>query len=378
MIALAAFALPARAEMAQVGGRVELGKLQTGATVAFVENAPGDWGMEIAGSAHLLQAKPARVEAFHNQHDIRRLASGYTTVAKTATGVEARADIGDDGGVLFRVDDEWSIDGAVLSVKRRVEAVRNAPGGFSSTVTFDIDPSVSWNDVKFLAPGVLYGDPTYDGERSPGGTLNFAAHRLVMREDILPAPLFALSFADGASIAMLDPTPRGDTTEAETTLAEPVLTDARFQFGAMGAAQDQGGPIELAFTFPGTVSLYPVGPGAPAQPQLARRYHPIATGTDHHYQVSLRFGEDESFRDLTREAWRWAWTTLKPEVIPIDLGLVRRVLLDHLEAHAATIGGRTGMPFVLSTMVNKLQWNWTMVAMGFVGKDLELADELLL
>jgi len=377
MLAIAASTLPARAEMAQAGGRVELGKLQTGAIVAFVENAPGDWGMEIGGSAHLLQAKPARVEVFRNLHDIRRLASGYTTVLKTPTGVEARADIAADGRVLFRVDDEWSIDGAVLSVKRRVEPVRNAPGGFSSTVAFNLDASVGWNDVKFLAPGVLYGDPTNDGKRSPGGTLNFAAHRLMMREDILPAPLFALSFGDSASIAVLDPAPRGDTTEADTTLTKPALTDARFQFGAMGATQDQGGPIEFGFTFPGTVSLYPVGPGAPAQPQLARRYHPIATGTDHHYQVSFRFGENESLRDVTRDAWRWAWTTLKPEVIPIDLGLVRRVLLDHLEAHAATIAGRTGMPFVLSTVTNKLQWNWTMVAMGFVGKDLECADELL-
>ena len=69
---------------------------------------------------------------------------------------------------------------------------------------------MGWTDVNCLAPGALYGDPTYDGDRSPGGTLNYAARRFLMREDILPAPLFALSFSNGASVAMLDPSPRGD------------------------------------------------------------------------------------------------------------------------------------------------------------------------
>ena len=91
--------------------------------------------------------------------------------------------------------------------------------------------------MQFLAPGALYGDPTYDGERSAGGTLNYAARRFVMREDILPAPLFALSFANGASIAVLDPSPRGDTTVEESKLTQAVMTDARFQFGALGARQ---------------------------------------------------------------------------------------------------------------------------------------------
>src|SRR6185437_4692156 len=89
------------------------------------------------------------------------------------------------------------------------------------------------------------------------------------------------------------------------------------------------------------------------------------------------FGQNESFRDVTRDAWRWAWNTLNPPILDLDVNLVRRVLLDHLEAQAATIDGRTGIPFVLSTMVDQKQWNWTMIAMGFVGKDIECADQLL-
>lgn len=244
-------------------------------------------------------------------------------------------------------------------------------------MAFTVDPSVGWSNVKFLAPGVLYGDPTFDGERSPGGTLHYTARRLVMREDILPAPMFGLSFENGASVTMLDPAPRGDTTEAETTLSKPVMTDATFEFGALGASKADGDPIEFGFTFPGSVTSYTIAPTAPAKLIWIRRYHPIAQGVAHHYQVSFRFGEKESFRDLNRNSWRWAGATLNPAVTYIDVDLVRRVLTDHLEAQAATIEGRTAIPFVLSTVTDKLQWNWTMIAMGFVGKNLECADQLL-
>jgi hypothetical protein len=255
--------------------------------------------------------------------------------------------------------------------------VGNAPGGFVSSIVFSFDPSVSWSNVNCFAPGALYGDPTYDGDRSPGGTLNYAARRFLMREDILPAPLFALAFTNGASVAMLDPTPRGDTTLEETKLSKPVLVDSRFQFGALGVWQTDGRPIEFGFRFPGSVTSYPVGTNAPVTPKWIRRYHPIGHGVAHSYEVRFRFAQKESFRDLTRNAWRWAWDTLNPAITCIDVEQMRRVLTDHLEAQVATIDGRTAIPFVLSTVVTNLQWNWTMAAMGFVGKNIECADQLL-
>ena len=97
----------------------------------------------------------------------------------------------------------------------------------------------------------------------------------------------------------------------------------------------------------------------------------------HHYQVSFRFGQNESFRDVTRNSWRWAWATLKPAVIPIDVELVRRVLTDHLEARPRPSTAEPPFPSSSPPCPNKLQWNWTMVAMGFVGKNIECADQLL-
>jgi hypothetical protein len=366
---------------AQQSDRVELGRLTTGATASFVRAAGGEWGIEITGgpAPRIVQPKPAMLEAFRSEENIRQLAAGYKTVEKSSDGIDARAEIAYDDGVVFRVQDRWTLNGAVVSVNRKVEVAGKTEGGFYSSVILTVDPAVPWSDVNYLAPGVLYGDPNYNGARSAGGTQNYAAHRFQMREDVMSAPLCALSFKNGASAAVLNPSPRGDTTVEETRLAKPVITDAKLQFGALGVSQAGTGPVEFGFWFPGTTSSLGGGRGGPAAGGLRwiRRYHPIAQGVAHNYQVSFRFGQNESFRDVTRNAWRWAWDTLKPPVIYTDIEQMRRVLTDHLVAQANTIDGRTAMPFVINTMSDEKQWNYTMVAMGFVGKNLECADQLL-
>ena len=396
LIVCAAVAIPSAAQQP-----IQLGRLKTGATVSFVRSNAGEWGIEITGSSapRIAQQKPAAIEVYRSDDDIHELSAGYKTVRSGATGVDATADVTSDGAV-FHVHDIWTLTDGVLAVRREVKVQGNAAGGFSSAIDFSLDRTTAWPDINFMAPGAIYADPTYDGDRSPGGTLTYAARRLVLREDILAAPLFALSFQNGTSLAMLDPHPRGDSTEEETKLTKLVMTAAKIQFGAMGAWQAQDGVIHLGFRYPSTSTDFGGGRPAGAQPVTAatkasetpappvtspvpppmrwiRRYHPISDGFAHNYEIRFRFGQDESFRDVTRDAWRWAWDTLNPPILDLDVDLTRRVLLDHLEASAMTIDGRTGMPFVLNTMEEMTQWNRTMIAMGFVGKNLECADQLL-
>jgi hypothetical protein len=359
-----------------------------GASMSFVREKAG-WGMRLEGPAlpAITQSAPARIELYESTGDIRALAVPYDRVERTADGARAIAQIRERHRPILRILDHWTMRGNVLTVDRQVMVLADASGGFSSSVTFQVDRSIGWNDVRFLAPGILYGDPTYDGERSPGGTLAFASHRLMLREDILPAPMFAVSFAGGASLSILDPKPRGDTIEADTTLATPTIVDPRVQVGAIGAEQTGADPITLGFSFPASVTLYrdgrkkvtdPVPTAAAPPPDWARRYHPILRGTSDSYQVNFRIGQGERFPDVTRNAWRWAWNSLRPAVRYLDVDETRRVLIDHLEAQAATIDGRTAVPFVLSTVSDgPRQWNWTMAGMGFVSKNLECADELL-
>jgi hypothetical protein len=372
--------LAVSAALGQQVNRIDLGKVETGVHVVFIRAAGGEWGVELSGSAapDLSCAKPARISVFHADTHMLELAAGYTSLERTASGIEARAEIHEGRDVVFSVLDVWSITDAVVDVRRTVDVKGTAPGGFSSSVVLSVDPSVTWTDVKYMIPNTLYGDPAYNGERSPGGTLNYAAKRLLVREDMLPAPLFALSFPHGASVAMCDPSPRGESTVEETRLAKDVMIDERFQFGALGAWQSEGRPIEFGFSFPGTVSLYAGNPNAPAKPRWIQRFHPITQGIVHRYEVKFRFGLNESFRDVTRNSWRWTWNTLQPGIAPLDIEEVRRVLIDHMAAQANTIDGRTAIPFAVATFdTNQTQWNATMAAMGFVSKNIECADQLL-
>jgi hypothetical protein len=368
------------AASAQNNDRLELGTMQTNATVSFVRTAGGEWGIEITGgiAPHLKQQKPVQIQIFRTEEDISELVAGYKSVQLSDSFIYASAEIVYDKNIVFRIQDRWNLNGTVVSVRRKVEVDGNAPGGFNSSLELTVDSSVHWSDVNYMAPGALYGDPAYNGDRSPGGTLNYEARRFFMREDILPAPLFALSFINGSSVALLDPSPRGESTVDETKLSKDIMIDARFQFGALGVWQTRENQIAFGFQFPGTVSIYTGGPNTPAKPRCIRRFHPIAQGVAHHYEVSFRFGLNESFRDVTRNTWRWAWSTLKPAIINIDVEQMRRVLIDHLAAQAATIDGRTAIPFAVATFdtINP-QWNWTMAAMGFVSKNIECADQLL-
>jgi len=360
--------------------RKELGTLQTGESFAFVQDTSGLWGIEITGinTPSIYQPNPARIEIYENYGDLRVLSSGYHQVAKTNVGINAHAEVVFSDSVVFKVNDFWKTAGSVLSVQREIEVTGNASGGFNSSVVFNVDTAVHWEDINCLAPGALYGDPTHDGDRSAGGTINHEAKRFLTREDILSAPLFALAFQNGSSVAVLNPDPRGETTLNETRLKETVMADERYTFGALGAWQNEQDPIEFGFMFPGSTTRYSRDTLAPAEAIWIRRYHPIKKDVAHQYEVNFRFGQNEEFRDMIRNAWRWTWNTLDPEIMHIDVEEMRAVLIDHLADQAATIDGRTGIPFAIATYDTAYpQWNWTMTAMGFVSKNLECADQLL-
>ena len=201
--------------------RLELGHTSTGAVVTLIRKRAG-WSISIGGpnSPLLSQPEPARVEVSGGSGGgVHEFNAAYNQASGTPAGVEATATIRSSPNVSFLVRDLWQLHDDVLSVQRTVNVQGSASGGFSSAVVFSA-PKLVWEDANYLAPGVLYADPTYDGERSPGGTLLYAAHHLNMREDILPAPLLGLYFRDGASVAMLDP----DATRRYHRSRKPIVS----------------------------------------------------------------------------------------------------------------------------------------------------------
>ncbi len=96
---------------AQPSDQLELGRLQTGATISFIRSNSGEWGIEIAGgpTPRISQPKPARLQLSPTEGETRELATGYKTVRKSAAGVDALAEIPYGENVVFRVQDHWAL-----------------------------------------------------------------------------------------------------------------------------------------------------------------------------------------------------------------------------------------------------------------------------
>lgn len=358
---------------------ISLGKLNAGEKVSFIQYSESNWGIEISfGSApKLIQKEPAQIDVFQSEEDIKELSTGYSSVKKADSNIDAVATI-KYANVVFQVKDIWSMNDTVIVVKRNVNVIGNAEGGFNSSLVFKIDPVVSWKELNFMSPTAIYGDPSHNGKYSPGGTVNYEKKKIILREDAIPAPLFAISFNNGTSVSILNPAPDGASTFTETKLSEDTMIDNRFQFGAMGVWENEDKHIEFGFCFPGTVELYRYKANSAFKPRTIKRYHPIIEEVSHNYTLKYRIGHDESFRDVTRNSWRWAWNNLKPSTELIDVDQMRRILTDHMVDQALTIDGRTNIPFAVATFdTNEVQWNRTMTVMGFVSKNLECADQLL-
>ena len=225
-----------------------------------------------------------------------------------------------------------------------------------------------------------------------------------MRETMLPRSLIAANFRTGASVTVLDTRPKGSTTaEEEAAPTNTAMVDDHFAFGALGARQTDRG-ISIGFWLPGTIKDFEppvpnaapaVSPGAaPAQlsadgrmtrvevnagPAWRRRYNPIRTGFTQDADLAFRFGQHESFPDTIRNAWRFAWNTLKPSVHPVDIGYVRRASIDVLSSQVRTVDGRTGIPYLLDAHTGDFRnrSDAKRAAMGFCAKNVEVADEFL-
>ena len=433
LLAIAPLAIAQKPAASTASNRIVLGRLASGATVSFVAARSGEWGIEISGNSapRITQTKPAQLEVFKSEQDIEDLAAPYQSVQKEAAAVVARAKVTAKGGAAFAIEDRWTLSGEVLSLSRKVNVTgAEDQAGFYSAIRLTTAPTVGWSDLDYMAPGVIYGDPTDDGDTSIGGVFNYRLKRLSIREDSLNAPLFAFSFRDGHTAAVMDKAPRGDTTWAETTspATTPVI-DEQVKVGALGAREIPNGGVEFGFWFPATTDEIPrsfQNVATPPAPIVRRRYHPVKAGFAQSYEVGFRFGQNESFLDMERNTWRWAWDTLKPPVMHLDIDVVRRAVIDHLDDHVLTTDNRAGIPFLWDAVTGKPGshrtpmytasgkevpptpypqelgpegnallaawaktvgidldpsyseiWRWPKVLMGFVSKGVEAADELL-
>lgn len=373
---------------------VELAQLPNGAVASFNQDELGFWTISFGKNekTDIQINEPVQLELQLPDGDRKQIALGYKHLSKRGKNYVASTTFVVEGAE-FTITDKWTAEGGIVSLDRKAEVAGNVEGaGFATAVNFVTSEGTSWEDMSFLAPGLLYGDSSYDGTMSPGGTYFDAAKVFTFREDFLPSPMYGMRFNEGETFMMLNAAPDATTTLEETQLGmgESTLISEKFALGAFSSTELEGGKVQIGYCFPNTAAVFqrnrPAPGEAPAEPKMvwARRFNPVNDGFKHHYSLAFRFAADESFPEFTINTYRWAWTVLKPELFWHDIEVVRTSLSDQLSSLVTTMEDRTGLPYQVYTKSGKV-WNhptdpafYWRDPLGFVGKHIESAVMLLM
>lgn len=369
---------------------VPIGQLSTGAPAYLVRTGAGGWGVRVsrAGAASVFQARPVLVEATPSvDSPVDAFAVPYSAVRPLrGGGAVGTARVRITSYLALVVRDEWRVRAATLRVSRRVQVDGAGAGGFATAVRVRLDRHLRRNRTDEFLPGQIYRGTGGIVRGAIGGRNTFPPlGRGVarIREDRLPAPLWAFRLPDATSLTAFDPAPRGGTTAADNAdrRIRPLI-DRRFAFGSFEAVQPAD-RLDVGFWYPGSEgpSTYTDGGFAPLLvPGFRRRYNPLSDGVVQRYTTAFRFGRGEGHFGFQRAAWRTAWAALKPRVHPVDLAQERRSLVSMVMDRVATTNGRTGISTFWNAVlgVPATPSGTGRILMGFIGKNVELAHLLLL
>jgi hypothetical protein len=388
------------------------------------------------------QTKPAEIQIFRGGDNTSDFVAGYQSVQKDGGAIVAKAKLTSDGKAAFDVEDRWMVKDAVLTLNRKVSVATAEDGaGFYSAIRLTTVPTIKWEDSSYLIPGLCYGEPhgsaspasaaNYRAKRFtvredylsvPLLGISFKDGNWAAVLDAAPHGDTIQADASGSTSPIIDERllfgalgvrelPAGGL-ELSFCLPGTTIEIGGGRGGGMGGGMGgrgtgarRGVPGTTPAIGPGAhVPVFPDGlipvvapAGAPgggaarggmggagggaepaAVPSVRRRYHPVKAGLSQSYQVAFRFDKSDSFPDMERGAWRWAWDSLKPstKMVRIDVEVARKALMDHLADRVLNVANRFGIPYQANTLTGRS--NSTKILMSFCGKNIEMADQFLL
>ena len=363
---------------------IVIAALGSGATLRAVPLDKARWGLRIDGAAmaSAVQDKPVYLEFWSESGEVDSLGAAYQHCERTPQGWLGKAAVSGPGGARFEVDDAWRQDGDVLRLARTVRVAGRGPGGFLSGIAFDFTKATCWRDADWFAPGMIYGGFAHLSEAAIGGSKYYRAGAFAGAHPRRPpagaAGGRALRRRRVAGRAR-SRRPRRHHRRRRPGHRGRALIDRRFRFGAVGGEERQG-KLSVGFWYPGSEgevtyagNTYPGG----QLHKWRRRYHPIQDGLVDRFEVAFRIGRNEDYVACRTAAWRWAWETLKPKAIELDIPAARRCLVDVLARNVVEKEGRAGIPTFVDAVSHDLARADRKAIMGFCGKNLEAANFLL-
>jgi hypothetical protein len=371
-----------------------------GVSVSVIKNKDGTFGLSAAsGDATLVQNAPLRA-SFWNGAAKKGLAparAGYAKLSETAPGEwlgagTLRAKIADTGklpphnSVEFDFTDRWTVSDDTLRLRREVRVRGDAPGGFNSVIGLRVVGAKPWPQMEWFVPGAIYGNSDHLRANSFGAANYYKKgyYTVWIREDRLPAPLLATRLPNGASVAVLDSAPDGATNAADgLSFTLKPLASEYFRFGSI-IAEEGTNATAIGYAYPGSEGTLSYGPKGQAHKtsavQLWRyRFSPLKDGFTQRYEVTFRLSTARDTNDLVASNWRWAWQTLKPQVNPQPIEILRRCLVDVLMENYVEKDGRAGERFVIASESNPKppSSDDTKIIMGFLGYSIGAAEMML-
>jgi len=388
----------------QGGGRHEIARLSDGIVIYSQSLSDGKFGLCTVGAtkASSVVSLPVRVELKDSVSGQRVFQQGYDRIIEGKGDSFRGESVLAAGGVSFLFLDSWQVSSGALHLDRTVRVQGTATGGFMSAFTFSTPTPWVRNDVDVFIPGMVYGTVESLSPGALGGRDTYTLHHGIVRirEDRMPAPLIGVYFKDGSAMTLFDDAPKAGSTLADSNDAfesndVQLMTDARFQFGALGEDESveqnpdsrQAGSPEsseaaskhspiVGYWMPGTEGEMTYGSNARGV-IWRRRFHPLQDGFVQHYKVTVSFDESRSFPDYMTAAWRRAWLTLNPPVLNADIPVVKESIIQMLEGVAVHGEGGTGLPFFVDASRGDLIPEARFTLMGFLGRNMQAADMLL-
>lgn len=320
-----------------------------------------------------------RIDISDGETSYSRFAN-YSKISKIKEGfiTEAQIIISDS---KISIHDIWSSENEVQMLKRIITVEGNSDEAFLSAIEFEFI-GMYREDVDYFVPGMVYGSSeNLTPDAIGGGNLyNKGNGKLWIREDRLPAPIFAFRFDENNSFSILDIKPDGRTSLADAhDIKGETIIDENLRFGAL-FAEHIFDTLKVGFAFPGSEGEYTYQGNTYPGGQLhkwRKRFHPLKDGLTQEYTLAFNADSYTDFQKFYSTEWQIAFDKLNPAVNYQDIDLVRETMLSVLPDLAVVKVGKTGLSnwYDATDPSDKLIDN--KAVFGFTGKNIEAAYYLL-
>lgn len=348
--------------------------LVSGAYELKAEALPGGKfgiGVYKGGERMYGQRHPQQLLVKEEQEQPVRYEAAYDSVEAVGGALILRGIVGTNYRSLVAFEDTYrpGAEPGAFDVLRSVTVVKGEEGDQGYNTVFGLMPDAEQNMEQFdmLAPGNWYGKN--DNVVNSAIASDYSHDYFYIREMRLALPFFTMrNDLTGETLSI--GRPEASPTSGVDETVGSWLVDDSLNYGSLGIHK-QAQP-SLDFVFPGLEGeINYVNHGKP----WVYRSHPVTTGAEQQYELTLRFSQTDSYPEALNKEWHAFLELLNPQLQQVNVQAVYDNAIDLLDEYAREYNGIMGLPFKADVPDGEIG-GYAMV-MGFVGQQLPAAYQMI-